>query len=122
MRDQDDSFMPTITKTDEKPWIILKLRYKETKWFLSVVNYRLWFVFDLCCGKGAGGQSPNQNRKDLHTSDPQRHPLCLPDIRAVPKQELQSLQYFIGKVSIAMIKKHMYYLEGSDLNESLSGL
>lgn len=41
--------------------------------------------------KAAGSRSPNQTREDLHACNPQRHPRCLPDIRAMPKQQtLQS--------------------------------
>lgn len=69
-------------------------------------NYRHRFVFVLCREKkAAGGTSLTPRRKDLHTCNPQRHPQCLPDMRAMPKQhELQSPQYFLGEVNSAMMK------------------
>ena len=64
--------------------------------------------------KAAGSRSPNQTREDLHACDPQRHPGCLPDIRAMPKQqELQSpTESPLAKVNGAMIKWRVFNLEG----------
>lgn len=87
----------------------------------TTLRARLTFV--LCFAKAARGKLPNPSGEDLHTCSPQKHPQCLPDISAMPKQqELQLLLYFLNKVNNAMIKCYVYILRGSDWNESLSFL
>lgn len=69
------------------------------------------FALPLCCERAANSRVTLEETFTL--CYPQRHSLCLPDIRAMLKQHgLQRPQCLLGKVKVSVIKQHVYNLEG----------